>query len=245
MVITSVQNTKIKELSKLKEKKYRDIEKKYLIEGFHLIEMAKDYLLEILTTDSKNIPSNIDLNKVNVTIVSDEVIKKLAFTKTPQPIIGVCKYFDSNINYNETGILLDNLQDPGNIGTILRSALAFNINNIILSKDSVDIYNDKVIRASQGAIYKLNISYLNLLDAINNYKNKEIKVFGTSLHNGKELTSFNKVSKYALVLGNEGNGVSKELLDKADNNIFIEMEDKIDSLNVSIAGAIIMHYFYK
>ena len=244
MVITSVQNPKIKELAKLKDKKYRDIEKKYIIEGFHLIEMAKPYLLEILIVDEKKIPKDINQKKVQVTIVSEEIINKLAFTKSPQGIIGVCKYFDNNICFNDSSVLLDNLQDPGNIGTIIRTSLAFEIENIILSNDSVDIYNDKIIRASQGAIYKCNINYCDLLYAINEFKNNNIKVFGTSLHNGKSLKDFERNQKYALILGNEGNGVSKELLKETDCNIFIDMENKIDSLNVSIAGAIIMHYFY-
>lgn len=244
MVITSIQNPKIKDLAKLKEKKYRDECKRYLIEGIHLIEMAKEYLLEILVVDEKIIPKDSYFKKIPVNIVSEDVIKKLSFTKSPQPIIGVCIYFNNEVLLNNRVLLLDNLQDPGNIGTILRSALAFNVNEIVMSKDTVDIYNDKVIRSSQGAIYKLNIVYKDLKETIDILKKNNVKVFGTSLVNGKNLRSIEKINNYALILGNEGNGVNKELLSITNENIFIEMEDKIDSLNVSIAGAIIMHYFY-
>ena len=227
MVITSIQNPKIKELAKLKEKKYRDECKKYLIEGIHLVEMAKDYLLEILVVNEDYLENYSFLKNVPTTIVSEEVIKKLAFTKSPQPIIGVCKYFKNKVLLNNRVLLLDNLQDPGNIGTILRSALAFNVNEVVMSKDTVDIYNDKVIRASQFEIYKLNIVYQDLKVTIETLKKNNIKVFGTSLDNGTNLRNIEKVSKYGLILGNEGNGVSKELLKITDKNIFIEMEDKI------------------
>ena len=241
MYISSTQNPKIKELAKLKEKKYRDSEKKYLIEGFHLIEMAKDYLLEILTTDN----DFKEFGSIPITYVSSDVINKLSFTKSPQPIIGVCKYFDNKVSLKSNTIILDNLQDPGNIGAIFRSSLAFGIKDIILSLDSVDIYNDKVIRSSQGAIYKLNINYLDCIDAIKTLKNNGVTVYGTSLQNGTNLKDVKICTPYALILGNEGNGVNKELLRLTSNNIFIEMTNEIESLNVSIAGAIIMHHFYE
>ena len=241
--ITSLSNEHIKELSKLKTKKYRDEAHLYLIEGFHLVEMASDDLIEVLITNEKDVPNNV--SKDLITIVSLPIIEKLSQTKNPEPIIGVCKYKkESNIIGNRI-LMLDNLQDPGNIGTLIRSSLAFNIDTVILSNDSVDRYNDKLIRSTQGAIFKTNIVVGNLLDSINELKKQNILIIGTSLENAHAINNVKKVDKYAIILGNEGNGVRKEILKMTDINVKIPMEDKIESLNVSVAGGIIMSYFYQ
>ena len=118
------------------------------------------------------------------------------------------------------------------------------VDNLLLYHCSVDIYNEKVIRATQGAVFKVKVFRENIIDTIEKVKNKGINVYGTALENGSNLNSFERVDQYCLVLGNEGNGVSKEILDVCDKNIFIEMNKELESLNVAIAGAIIMHYFY-
>ena len=160
-------------------------------------------------------------------------------------IIGVCKYlsYNENENFNKV-LLLDGLQDPGNIGTLIRSALGFGIDLVVLSNDSVDLYNDKLIRSSQGALFKVKTVQKDIKEMISLLKKHNIKVFGTSLKNGKNLTSYEKMSSYGLILGNEGNGVKKDILSISDENIFIEMNQELESLNVAISGAIIMHYFY-
>ncbi len=239
-VIESVNNEYIKYLSKLKIKKIRDKERKFLVEGYHLVSEAKNYLLEVLIVDEKDAVSN-----VNNILVTKEIIKKLSNTDTPQGIIGVCKYFDNfEIDYSGKILLLDSLQDPGNIGTLIRSSLGFDVGLVVLSNDCCDIYNDKLIRSSQGAIFKTKVIHRDLNDFIGKAKENNMKVFGTSLTNGTPLMSIKKTDNFCLILGNEGNGVSKDLLLKTDNNIFIEMSENLESLNVGIAGAIIMHYFY-
>ena len=238
--IESLNNEYIKELAKLKNKKYRDLSKKFLVEGYHLVSEAKEYLIEVLITNEAD-----KVDGVNNILVTKDIIKKISSTDSPQPIIGVCKYFDDKeINNSKRILLLDNLQDPGNVGTLIRSALGFGVDTVVLSHGSVDIYNDKMIRATQGAIFKVDVLEKDLVETIRELKNKNIKVFGTSLQNGKNLTSFEKENNYALVLGNEGNGVRSEILEMCDKNIFIEMNRELESLNVGIAGAIIMHYFY-
>lgn len=238
--IDSINNNYIKELAKLKIKKYRDIEKKFLIEGYHLIEEAKGNLIEVLIVEEKD-----KVEGVNNILVTKDIIKRLAFSDSPQMIIGVCNYFNIEDSYNcNRVLLLDNLQDPGNIGTLIRSSLGFGIDLVVLSNNSVDLYNDKLIRSSQGAIFKVKVIQKDIKDEILSLKEREIKVFGTSLKNGKNLTSFGSFNSYGLVLGNEGNGVSKEILDITDENIFIEMDRNLESLNVGVSGAIIMHYFY-
>lgn len=238
--ITSVNNELIKELSKLKQKKYRDIERRFIVEGYHLVNEAKDYLNLVLICDEVD-----EVKGVENILVTPYIIKKLSTTSSPQNIIGVCSYFDNkNIKYFGKILLLDNLQDPGNVGTLIRSSLGFGIDLVVLSCDSVDLYNDKLIRSTQGAIFKVKVIEEDLKKAITSIKNNNIKVFGTSLQNGVELSKFDKVDNYALVLGNEGNGVSEEILALCDKNIFIEIDRSLESLNVSISGAIIMHYFY-
>mgnify|MGYP003289921791 CR=1 FL=1 len=239
--ISSVNNDFIKNICKLKQKKYRDEERKFIVEGYHLVEEAKEYLKLVLITDIKDKVEGVE----NI-LVTKDVINKISQTQTPQNIVGICSYFDnSNIEYNGRILLLDDLQDPGNIGTLIRSSLGFGIDLIVLSKNSVDIYNDKLIRSTQGAIFKVKIIEEDLFKVINEIKNNNIKVFGTSLKDGTNLNSFEKINKYALVLGNEGNGVRQEVLDVCDKNIFIEMDRKLESLNVGVSGSIIMHYFYK
>ena len=142
-------------------------------------------------------------------------------------------------------IVLDDLQDPGNVGTIIRSSLGFKIDLVVMSKGSVDLYNDKVIRSTQGAIFKVKVIEKDLKEALKEIKQEGIKVFGTSLKNGEPLEDFGKVEGYAIILGNEGSGVSEEILNLCDRNIFIEMDRDLESLNVGVSAGIIMHHFYK
>lgn len=238
--IESVNNEYIKELAKLKNKKYRDAKKMFLVEGYHLVKEAKEKLIEVLIVDEKDKIEGIE----NI-LVNKEIIKKISTTDSPQPIIGICKYFENNNNeYGHKIVVLDDLQDPGNVGTIIRSALGFGVDSVVLSNNSVDIYNEKVIRATQGAIFKVKVFREDIINTIEKIKKDGIKVLGTSLENGVNLNNFAKLDKYCLVLGNEGNGVSKEVLEVCDQNIFVEMNKEMESLNVAIAGAIIMHYFY-
>lgn len=239
-MITSINNQKIKDLAKLKQKKYREIEKCYLVEGEHLVEEAykSGVLKEVLTSECGK------YNYENMTEVSQEVIEKLAFTSSPQKIIGVCKMNESN-ELNKEGkkfILLDNLQDPGNIGTIVRTALAFNYDQIILSTNSVDLYNDKFIRSTQGACFHISCIKHDLVDAIQTLKKNNVTVIGTSLHEASDINDTESKEKVAIVLGNEGNGVSNTVLNETDYNVYIPIQ-KAESLNVAIAGAICMFYY--
>ncbi len=237
-MITSINNETIKDIQKLKQKKYRDETGLFLIEGYHLVEEARKQRC------IKTIVTSLDERFDEETIyVSFSVMKKLAFTKSPQPIMAVCERVDNKIDLNSHRyLLLDQIQDPGNLGTMIRSALAFGFNQIILSKDCVDIYNDKVMRSTQGALFQVNTVSMDLMDAINLLHKHHIEVYGTSLENGKDIHTFEKKDKMAFVMGNEGKGVSKEILDICDKNIYIPIKG-IDSLNVAIAAGIIMYEF--
>lgn len=238
--ITSLNNEYIKYLCKLKEKKARTVEKKFIIEGYHLVNEAykANILKEILLTEDTN--DYTDIAKIKVT---EAIIKKISTTVNPQNIIGICDItFKKEIKGTKI-LLLDNINDPGNLGTLIRSSLGFGIETIVLSNDCVDLFNEKVIRASQGAIFKMNIIIDDLKQVITKLKKQGIKVFGTSLNSSQFLQKIDKTSKYAILLGNEANGVKEELLQLTDQNIKIEINNELESLNVAVAGSILMYYF--
>ena len=238
-MITSVKNDTIKKILKLKKKKYRDESGLFLVEGEHLVAEALNKGMAKMVITCKD--DNYD---VEVLQVSEDVMKKLAFTMNPQPIMAVCYMkIDKEVDYHKKRyILLDHLQDPGNMGTILRTSLALGYHDILISKDSVDLYNDKVIRATQGALFSLNISIVDLADEIKKMQERGIKVYGTALEDAFSIEEVESEARMAFILGNEGNGMSKEILDMVDERLYIPI-DSIESLNVAIAGSIIMYKF--
>lgn len=237
MLYTSVENKKIKEIEKLNQKKYRDIEGLFLIEGEHLVKEAyKEGLLKtLIIKDNTNF--NLDVETI---IVSEGVLKYLSNLDTPQPVMGICKKLGPKELGNRI-LILDNIQDPGNLGTIIRSAVAFNVDTIILSKDTVDLYNSKVIRATQGMIFKVNIIVEDLITYIPKLKKENYKIISTSVVNGKNIKELVKNEKTAIIMGNEGNGVKKEISSLADDFIYIKMNNKCESLNVAVATSIILY----
>ena len=170
MIITSLENNKIKDLVKLQSKKYRDSTNMFLVEGEHLVEeVNKSSLLKevfILEGDSFNID-------VPVTYVSAEVMKKISTTDTYTNVVGLCEKKSSNEIKGSKILLLDDIQDPGNLGTIIRSSVAFNVDTIILSPNTVDLYNSKVLRSTQGMFSHINIITMDLVDTINIIKSNK------------------------------------------------------------------------
>lgn len=235
MHIESTSNQRIKETNKLKQKKYRDESGLFLIEGYHLVEEAykAGILKEVFTT------SNINLD-VPITYVTEEIIKYLSDVETPQNIIGVCRKLDNN-TIGDKVVVLDDIQDPGNLGTIIRSAVAFNFDTIILSENSVDVYNPKVVRASQGMLFKLNVIRKNIKEIINDLKENNYQILATKVTDGKDVKSLEKNKKICIIMGNEGKGVSDDVLNLADDFIYIKMNDECESLNVAIATSILLY----
>lgn len=238
MIITSLDNKKIKELSKLKQKKYRDLTNTYLVEGEHLIQEADkaNVLEEVIIIDGYDINTSKDK-----TYVTKEVMSKLTDLDTPCSMIGVCKKNNNTEIIGNKILLLDDIQDPGNLGTIIRSSVAFNVDTIILSKNTVDLYNSKVIRSTQGMMFHINIISKDLSSAIEELHNRGIKVYATDVVDGIDVRTLTDKSKYALVMGNEGNGVSKEIKELCDKNLYIKMNDKAESLNVGVATSILLY----
>ena len=241
MVITSIDNKIIKEFKKLEQKKYRDLNNLFLIEGKHLIEEAykTGYLQEIIVSEYEQ----YDLD-IKTTIVSPKVINYLSSLENNDGIIGICRKLKNNEIGNNI-LLLDNIQDPGNLGTIIRSAVAFNINTIILGKGSVDLYNPKVLRSTQGLIFKINIIETDLLEIILKLKKDNYKIIGTDVNNGSDLKEYSSIGKYALIMGNEGHGLSNEIKSLCDDYIYIKLNKECESLNVGIACSIILYQLNK
>ena len=242
--ITSVNNNYIKDLIKLKQKKYRDINKLFIVEGYNIIKEAKDYLNTILISDKKKISEIKDNYKnIDIILVTDEIINKLSSTQTPQGIIGICKYKEvSNIKGNV--VMLDGLQDPGNIGTLIRSAMAFGFNDIYFI-DCPDIYSEKVVRSSMGGVFKINAHTITREELIN--RKKEIcDILVSTILNGEDLTKICLPKlRVGVIIGNEGNGVSEQLILASDKAVTLPMSGEVESLNAGVAGSILMFEIFK
>lgn len=234
-MIESINNEKIKKYSKLLQKKYRDETNLYIVSTDHLVKEAlkRNVVVDIFLLDEK-------VNTYGkVTYVTESVMRKLTNLKTLPSVVAIVKKEESK-DIKGNVILLDGLQDPGNVGTIIRSAVAFNIDTIIVGDNTVDIYNEKVLRASEGMIYNVNIIKNNLVDAIMKLKLDGYTIIGTKVDNGKNIKEIN-ASKYAFIVGNEGNGINNNILDLCDEYVYINMNNSCESLNVSIASSIIMY----
>ncbi len=236
-IIKSLDNKKIKNLSRLLIKKYRDQEDIFLVNGEHLVLEAykNKYLQEILCTEDTNLSLDVP-----TTYVTYDIIKKLSEVKTPQSIIGVCKKLKEKNTGNKI-LLLDDIQDPGNLGTIIRSSVAFHIDTIVLSNKTVDLYNDKVLRSSEGMIFNINIIKRELKPYIEELKKEGYKIYGTNVNGGKVVKDLVLEGKYAIIVGNEGRGVASELLDICDEYFYIPMDENCESLNVGVATSIILY----
>ena len=232
--IESRQNQRIKDLVKLSLPKYSKELKLFKIEGFHALEMAKKSgtLLSVFTTEE--IP---DLH-VPQYLVSRDIMESISCSQSPQGVICVCSYIHEEPIKNDKVLLLDNIQDPGNLGTLLRTALAFGYTDIIL-RGGCSQYNEKVLQSTQGAIFKLNIVPFTDEDQLEGYE-----IIATEIKGSVDLSTVGKIKKHILVLGNEAHGVSKEFLEIADKRVRIDINE-IESLNVAIAGAIAMYQLSK
>ncbi len=236
--ILSKNNQKIKDACALKMKKVRQEKGLFLMEGIKNLDMALKFGVV------KQIFTAIGLPKLKQDVecykVSDEVLRKLANTENPEGVVFVCEQLAPKKDKSEYHkvVYLDQINDPGNVGTILRTAVAFNYDAVILSKSSVDIYNEKVVAASKGALFLVDALY----DDIANYTKGRV-VIASALEGAIPLNECEKPKDFVLVLGNESHGVSQEILSSANKIVKIDMNDAIDSLNVAVAAGILMNYF--
>ena len=243
MLITSLDNKKVKLYTSLSESKNRNINKLFLVMGEHLVKEAisVNNLVDILVLENYELDFDIPME---VTYITEPIMKKITKMPSIPKVIGVCKILDNKEIKGNKILLLDNIQDPGNLGTVIRSSVAFNVDTIVLSNDTVDLYNDKVIRSTQGLLFHTNIIRNDLVEIINKLKKEGYDILGTNVHNGVELNRI-KTNKYALLMGNEGQGLREELQNMCDKNIYIPMNKNCESLNVAVATSIILYELNK
>jgi RNA methyltransferase, TrmH family len=250
-------NETLKEYIKLKQKKYRDESGQFLIEGVHLVEeclKSKFYKKNIETIfvrkdfDDENILNK--LRGIDIEILTEFDFKRISETENPQGIIGLVNKSEYMPAQNNKIICaLDNLNDPGNMGTIFRLCWWFGIDNVIISKNSVDIYNSKVIRASQGAMFNLIITEkVDLPSELINMNNNNYEILITDLKTKNTLHThkFEKGKNYILVFGNEANGISPEIRNVPEfTKLKIDSYTNCESLNVASSAAIIFYELRK
>ena len=240
MLITSLDNDKIKKYVRLKEKKYRDQENQFIVEGMHLVLEAyrKGIIVELILEQDE--VCMLDSPKV---YVSKEIIKKISTLETPVNIMALCNKITPKTDIGSHLLLLDKIQDPGNLGTIIRSSKAFGVDTVVLGNGCVDLYNEKVIRSTQGIGFHMNIVNRDLKELIPNLKEEEIPVYGTKVEYGTDIRTLKRrdKEKYALIMGNEGRGVDSDILDMCDKFIYIELNHEVESLNVAIAASILLY----
>ncbi len=238
MLITSINNKHIKEISKLKEKKYRDASDCFLVETKHLVlEAYKAGLIkELILEQDEMFP--LDIKPLYVT---KEVLKKISSLESPSNVMALVYKRKKEEDLGEKILILDRIQDPGNFGAIIRSAVAFNIDTIICSNDTVDLYNPKVIRASQGMMFHIPIIFADTKKIIKELKQKDYKIIGTKVTNGHDVRTSSIYSHFALVIGNEGQGISKEIDELCDEYLYIKMNENCESLNASVAASILLY----
>ena len=241
MLITSLDNDKVKKYIKLKEKKYRDKTGEFIVEGSHLVlEAYKHGLIKELILEKDEVfPIGFD----NIVYLPMDIINKISSVETPQTVMALCSKKEESQDLGNHILLVDDVQDPGNLGTIIRSAVAFNIDTVVLSTNTVDLYNPKTIRSTQGMSFHINVIRKDLKDVICKLKEESIPVYGTLVEHGDDVRELNEKDKerYALIVGNEGNGVRKELTDMCDKNLYIKMNSDVESLNVGVAASILLY----
>ena len=237
--ITSLQNSKVKKWAALHQKKERDKTGTFLIEGEHLLQEAQQSgLLETIITDTEP-PFYFD----NVVYVTETIMKKLSSSVSGTHWIGIAHKPDQDVHPTKRVLILDGVQDPGNLGTLIRTAVSFSYEAVYCSKDTVDVYNEKTIRSTQGAFLHIPVIYTDIHEIIRNLKEEEFKIVATSLHQALPMQQIPSAKKMAFIFGNEGQGVSSECLKESDIHLFIEM-DGFESLNVAVAGGIVMYHYH-
>lgn len=240
MLITSLNNEHIKEINKLKEKKYRDSTGTFLVEGKHLVlEAYRERLIKELILEEKELfPLDVP-----TTYVTRDIIKKISSTQSPSNIMAVVNKKEED-PVGEKILILEDIQDPGNLGTIIRSATAFGIDTIVLSPKTVDLYNPKVVRATQGMLFHINIIVREIIPFIEELKIDNYKIIGTKVTNGTDVRQSKTYSHYALIIGNEGSGMSNGVSELCNEYLYIKMNEQVESLNAAVATSILLYELY-
>ncbi len=248
--IESQQNSLVKYWKKLATtRKERDRSGEFLIEGFHLVEEAlknEAEILNLIVREDVEIPKSWNIDNIFVVEVTHQVADEFSETEHSQGIFAQVKQpsASSEEQNNWTKLLLvDAVQDPGNVGTMIRTADAAGVDAVILGKGSADPFNPKTVRSTQGSIFHIPVIRGELSEWIDSLKEKNVPVYGTALENAILYNQVNKEGKFALIMGNEGSGMNPDLLSKTDKNVIIPIMGKAESLNVAVATGIVLYYF--
>ncbi|EKA06982.1 putative TrmH family tRNA/rRNA methyltransferase [Streptococcus sp. BCA20] len=243
-IITSKANSVVKNAKKLHQKKYR--KSAYLIEGWHLFEEAvqagvtieKVFALESYRDQLVAFPQTI--------WVSEEILLDLADTQTPQGIVAVIQKEEVGLPDLHQGkyLFLEDVQDPGNVGTMIRTADAAGFTGVIVSDKSADIYSLKTLRSMQGSHFHLPIYRMPLVSFVEEAKKSNLPILATTLsRESKDYRELSSLENFVLVMGNEGQGISSVMAESADQLVHIGMKGRAESLNVAVAAGILMFYF--
>lgn len=250
-MITSIANLQVKELLQLQKKsRVRNERGIFVVEGVKMFQEAPRELIEkvyISETFYIKKAEGVDFDGLRVEVLSDKVFSHVSDTKTPQGIL--CLVRQKRTEFAdmlkcETPFLmvLDNLQDPGNLGTIVRTAEGAGVTGIIMSRDTVDIYNPKTIRSTMGSIYRMPFLYEEDIPAlVDRLREKGVKTYAAHLDGKNYYDEENYSTGCAFLIGNEGNGLRREVSDKAEVWVKIPMHGEVESLNAAIASSILMY----
>ncbi|MEK4138002.1 RNA methyltransferase [Kurthia sp. FSL E2-0154] len=246
--IESLSNSLVKYWKKLATtRKERDQSGEFLVEGFHLVEEALQGtdVLNLIVREGVEIPATWNVDNIYMVEVTAAIAAELAETERTQGIFAHCKQPDFEVKSSwKKFLLIDAVQDPGNVGTMIRTADAAGMDAVILGKGSADPFNPKTIRSTQGSIFHLPVLRGELVDWVEQLQERDIPIYGTAL----DATSvvYNQVPKtpsFAVIMGNEGSGISKELLTKTTKNVIIPIMGGAESLNVAVATGIVLYHF--
>ena len=232
MKIESLQNTNVKEWCKLKNKKDRDQSGLFLIEGEHLIEEAqKQNLIKEIISCEDTLDADFYVTK--------DIMRKISSQVSISSRVAIC-YKKKEEEIQNKILILDNIQDPGNFGTMIRSAIAFGFTDIVASFDTVDLYNEKVVRASEGLLFHVNVVRKELPTFLEEIQN-DYQILLTDVKKGKNIKEITLQDKIAIVIGNEGQGVREEIKNMASQFIKIPIQKTCESLNAGVAASILMY----
>ena len=238
--IVSLQNAKVKTWSSLHQKKYRDRLGLFLVEGEHLIgEAMQAGVLEALIFDE---PCAFDCPQMYE--VTPQIMNRLSANVSDVHMIGVCRILQNAPQNMKRVVLLDGIQDPGNLGTIVRTARSFSFDAVYCSPQCADLYNEKAVRSTQGALFHIPVIRGSLSGIIEDLRKDDFRIIATTLEHSQTMSEIENTGKPGFVFGNEGKGVRKEIQLDADERLRIEMEG-FESLNVAVAAGIVMYHYQR
>ena len=246
-MITSTSNPKIKQVALLRDKaRARREEGAYVVEGLRMFREipAGDVREVYVTQDFYNKNESLCSTYKDLQVVSDKVFEKIADTVTPQGVVAVVSMKETSLGDVLKGdflLFLENIQDPGNLGTLFRTAEGAGVKGIIISKGSADIYNPKVIRSTMGSIFRMPYIYVEDIASVISKEASNMNIYAAALEGAKDYTTVSYTGRCGILIGNEGNGLKNETIKTAGKSVYIPMQGSVESLNASISGAILMY----